>query len=53
MVELAKDAGLPMPTMLNPEDTIFEYVVNEKGQWEHWADRVCSLTSLYRCFMRT
>ena len=40
-IELAKDANLPMPTLENPDDTMFEYVVNEKGQWEHWAGRVC------------
>ena len=25
------------------QDTIFEYLVNEQGQWEHWSERVSSL----------
>ena len=22
------------------QDTIFEYLVNEQGEWEHWSERV-------------
>jgi len=22
------------------QDTIFEYLVNEQGDWEHWSERV-------------
>ena len=36
---LKENSSLPMPPM-SGEDTIFEYVVGEKGQWEHWSDRV-------------
>ena len=25
------------------QDTIFEYLVNEQGEWEHWSERVSSL----------
>ena len=32
-----------MPPQLNPDDTIFEYTCNEKGQWEHWSERVRQL----------
>ena len=39
-MELAADANLPMPKITDGDDTIFEFVVNEKGNWEHWADRV-------------
>lgn len=30
---------LPLPPA-SGEDTIFEFVVDEKGQWEHWKNRV-------------
>ena len=33
----AKDLKLPPAT---DQDTIFEYLVNEQGEWEHWSDRV-------------
>ena len=23
-----------------PQDTLFEYLVNENGEWEHWDKRV-------------
>ena len=25
-------------------DTIFEYMVNEEGKWQHWAERVSTTT---------
>ena len=28
------------------QDTIFEYLVNEQGEWEHWSERVSSLNSV-------
>lgn len=40
MAELANEAGLQLPTLIHSDDTIFEFVVNDKGQWEHWMDRV-------------
>ncbi|EDQ85634.1 uncharacterized protein MONBRDRAFT_38754 [Monosiga brevicollis MX1] len=33
------DANLPLPTVKG-EETIFEYVVDSHGNWEHWSDRV-------------
>jgi len=33
------DSRLPLPEATG-EDTIFEYVVDEKGRWEHWHNRV-------------
>jgi dynein heavy chain len=30
---------LPLPPA-SGEDTIFEFVVSDKGQWEHWQTRV-------------
>lgn len=38
--ELGGPAGFPMPNLQNPDDTIFEYMVDEKGQWQHWEGRV-------------
>jgi len=39
------DSKLPLPAATG-EDTIFEYVVAEKGNWEHWQSRVrCYLNS--------
>ena len=29
-----------MPVISDPEDTIYEFMVNEKGEWEHWKSRV-------------
>ena len=40
MAEFANEAGLQLPTLIHADDTIFEFVVNDKGQWEHWMDRV-------------
>ena len=36
---LLANSKLPFPT-LNGDDTIYEYMVNEKGEWEHWSMRV-------------
>ncbi|XP_052807224.1 dynein axonemal heavy chain 5-like isoform X2 [Mya arenaria] len=36
---IKQNSSVPMPTF-EGEDTIFEYVVGETGQWEHWSDRV-------------
>lgn len=33
------DSKLPLPSATG-EDTIFEYVVGDKGTWEHWQSRV-------------
>jgi len=39
------DSKLPLPAVTG-EDTIFEYVVGDKGTWEHWQSRVrCYLNS--------
>jgi len=40
------DSQLPLPAATG-EDTIFEYVVGDKGTWEHWQSRVIT----YRYFM--
>ena len=29
------------------QDTIFEYLVNEQGEWEHWSDRVGGVHCLW------
>jgi len=43
------DSQLPLPAAAG-EDTIFEYVVGDKGTWEHWqsrvTDRACYLIKL-------
>ena len=31
--------SLPLP-VTKGDDTIFEYVVNDAGEWEHWEERV-------------
>ena len=36
---MQKNSSLPLPK-LEGDDTIFEYVVSETGQWEHWNGRV-------------
>ena len=33
------EGDLPLPPS-EGEDTIFEYVVNDAGAWEHWVKRV-------------
>jgi len=33
------DSKLPLPTVTG-EDTVFEYLVGDKGTWEHWQSRV-------------
>ena len=35
----ASNSTLPLPPA-EGEDTIFEYVVGEQGEWEHWGNRV-------------
>jgi dynein heavy chain len=37
LVENAKDLNLPP---VKNDETIFEYLVNEQGAWEHWYNRV-------------
>ncbi|XP_028415244.1 dynein heavy chain 5, axonemal-like [Dendronephthya gigantea] len=37
LLENAKDLKLPP---VRDEETIFEYLVNEQGEWEHWFNRV-------------
>lgn len=34
------DSNLPLPSC-EGEDTIFEFVVSDSGDWEHWKNRVC------------
>jgi dynein heavy chain len=36
-----ENCTLPLPPC-EGDDTIFEYVVGEDGQWEHWSKRVRS-----------
>ncbi|KAK3576985.1 hypothetical protein CHS0354_005992 [Potamilus streckersoni] len=36
---LRKNSSLPLPPAKG-DDTIFEYVVGENGDWEHWSGRV-------------
>ena len=36
---IGHESKLPLPT-LDGDNTIFEYLVNEAGEWEHWANRV-------------
>jgi len=37
---LAHESNLPLPPA-SVEETMFEFVVDDKGQWEHWRNRVC------------
>ena len=38
---LKEKGGLNLPHIdPSSQDTIFEYVVNDAGNWEHWSDRV-------------
>ena len=39
---LAHESNLPLPPA-SGEETIFEFVVDDKGQWEHWINRVCQI----------
>lgn len=45
-MENAKDLNLP-PS--KNEETIFEYLVNEQGEWEHWYNRVSKPTASRLC----
>ena len=36
---LVEKGSLDLPKC-NENETIFEYLVNEQGQWEHWSERV-------------
>lgn len=50
LLENAKDLNLPP---VKNEETIFEYLVNEQGQWEHWHNRVCPIEIiLFRAWER-
>ena len=40
---LASNCTLPLPPA-EGEDTFFEYVVGETGEWEHWTSRVSHST---------
>ena len=31
------------------QDTVFEFLVNAEGEWEHWNNRVCSALKFF-CF---
>jgi ABC-type Zn2+ transport system substrate-binding protein/surface adhesin len=33
-------AKIDLPKMKNADDSIFDYHVNEEGEWEHWSSRV-------------
>jgi len=39
------ESKLPLPAA-SGEDTIFEYVVGDKGTWEHWQSRVRTKNSV-------
>ena len=43
MEDFLKDhqSNLPLPPA-EGEDTIFEYLVNGQGEWEHWSNRVAA-----------
>ena len=45
LVENAKDLKLPP---VKNEETIFEYLVNEQGEWEHWYNRVSIVVIRHR-----
>lgn len=45
---IGHSSKLPLPN-LEADDTIFEYLVNEKGQWEHWSNRVCICINHHTC----
>ena len=36
---LSGKGSLNLP-LVEGQDTIFEYLVNEQGEWEHWSQRV-------------
>ena len=36
---LQEQGGLDLP-QIRPSETIFEYLVDEEGQWQHWSSRV-------------
>ena len=50
LVENAKDLQLPP---VKNEETIFEYLVNEQGEWEHWYNRVSWAVSVCSYLLRT
>lgn len=44
---MVANTKLPLPKC-EEDDTIFEYMVNEKGAWEHWSGRV----RLFWCYRK-
>ena len=42
MFEKSKEFDLPLPPV-EGDDTIFEFVVAENGDWQHWAGRVSKI----------
>ena len=47
---LKEKGGLQLPKIdASSQDTIFEYVVNSAGNWEHWSDRVSHLAPFRAC----
>ncbi len=38
---LVQQGGLNLPPVKEGE-TIFEYLVDETGEWQHWSSKVCS-----------
>lgn len=48
---MTHESNLPLPPA-SGDDTIFEFVVDDKGQWEHWQNRVCGFLHLtmFICF---
>ena len=47
LVENANDLKLPP---VKNDETIFEYLVNEQGEWEHWYNRVRNTVELVYCY---
>ena len=43
---LAGTGALKLPAA-DGQDTIFEYLVNEQGEWEHWSERVSLFKELF------
>ena len=41
MIQLNTDLNLPLPPS-DADNTFYEFMVSENGQWEHWSERVCT-----------
>lgn len=42
--DIAKNAGLDIPKLKNQQDFIYNYFVNEQGNWQEWSQVVPNYT---------